>query len=202
MKLDSSNWTGKETIINSCKVITVFVLCGLLVRFVLLSLQEAFSFTLLKDKQLPSNTLLGIPVCDEETQESRANYCDEKSFLIRVIFAWLVAACLCFFLFFRAAPVEEDTLPVIASTTKLGALTSSTGGKDTKAAPDPDGASSTHIDASMNKDDQDDDDAADDEDEDGEDSSSSSVGEDFVIDEKKDVNQSSNRRSSHHQVQL
>lgn len=136
--------------LNYCKVILALVLCGLLLRFTILALKEAFNLTLLNDKQLPSNMILGVPICDEETQETRADYCDEKSFLIRVLFAWLAAGYLCFFLYFRAAPPEENALPGLTSTTKLGALAVRACGKDSNKTKDPD-VSSTHLDTSTNK---------------------------------------------------
>jgi hypothetical protein len=148
--LDPSKWSGWEKIRNSCKVIISLVLCGLLLRFSILSLEEAFSFTLLNDKQLPSNELLGIPICGEETQETRADYCDEKSFLVRVFFAWIVAGYLCFFLCFRAALQEENSLLAFAPTTKLDARPAGASFKDSNRTNDPD-VSSTHLDTSTNK---------------------------------------------------
>ena len=131
-------------------MILVLVLCGLLLRFAILALKEAFNFTLLNDNQLPSNVMLGIPICDEETHETRADYCDEKSFLIHVLFAWLAAGYLCFFLFFRAAPQVDNPLLGLTSTTKLGALAVGACGNDSNQSKDPD-VSSTHLDTSANK---------------------------------------------------
>ena len=139
-QLNPSQWSVWEKLKNFGKVILVLVLCGLLLRFAILSLQEAFSFTILNDKNLPSNLLLGIPICEEETKETSADYCDEKSFLIRVLFAWLAAGYLCFFLFFRAAPLDESTLP----TTNLSLVATRTGGNGTERSHSPDG-NSTHV---------------------------------------------------------
>jgi len=158
VNMDPSKWNGIEKAMNSTKIVSVLLLCGLLLRFVIIQLQEAFSFTLLKDKKLPENKLLGIPICKEETFETRDEYCDEKSFLVRVAIAWATAACLVFFLVFRAAPQDEATIPMIASTSprlgtgwikassKSGALTASIGDKDNNKRPsmDPD-TSSTHV---------------------------------------------------------
>jgi len=158
VNMDPSKWNGIEKAMNSTKIVSVLLLCGLLLRFVIIQLQEAFSFTLLKDKKLPENKLLGIPICKEETFETRDEYCDEKSFLVRVAFAWATALYLVFFLVFRAAPQDEDTIPMIASTgprlgtgwikatSKSGALTASLGGKNDNKRPsmDPD-TSSTHV---------------------------------------------------------
>ena len=167
--LEFNAWSGWEKVINSAKVLVTLTLCGLLLRLVILSLQEAFSFTLLNDKQLPSNKLLGIPICDEQTAETREEYCDEKSFLIRVIFAWLAALGLCYYLVFRAAPPNEDV--AITSTTKLGALA---GQVNYNNASDPD-LTSTHADPSH----------VDDGDGDDDESSVSGVEVDYAPDKRK-----------------
>jgi len=173
--LDFEAWSVREKVINSAKVLVTLTLCGLLLRFVILTLQEAFSFTLLNDKQLPSNKLLGIPICDEQTTETRDEYCDEKSFLIRVAFAWLTALGLCYYLVFRAAPPNDYV--VFTSTTKLGALAGVNNNNNNNNASDPD-LTSTHVDPSHV-----DDSDGDDDDQDA--SSASSVGEDDAPDKRK-----------------
>jgi hypothetical protein len=38
----------------------------------------------------------------------RWSFCDEETFLIKTLLAWLLASCFCFYLFFRAAPVPGE----------------------------------------------------------------------------------------------
>lgn len=152
-KMDFASWSTKEKVINSGKVLVFLTLCGLLLRFVLLSMEEAFAFTLLDDRILPENKLLGsIPICDEVTLATNTQYCDEKSFLVRVAIAWTAAFGLCYYLLFRvASPLDQ-----VPYTNKLGAL--ATGRDDNKSAapggPDPD-TTSTHVADPSNADDDD-----------------------------------------------
>ena len=168
---DFDAWSRREKVINFGKIFFTFVLCGLLLRFLIFALQEAFNFTLLSERQLPSNKILGIPICEEETIETRNEFCDEKSSLVRTLFAWIMAFGLGYYLVCRAAPLHEDAS--FTSTTKLGALA----GRD-QLAVDRD-VTSTHADPSSM-------DAEGDEDDDEEESSSSGRDDDDGVPDRKE----------------
>lgn len=54
-----------------------------------------------KNKDFPSNKILGIEICDYDSNGTESGTCDERIFLARVAWAWTTATIFASYLFFR-----------------------------------------------------------------------------------------------------
>jgi hypothetical protein len=124
LRYEADTWLLK--VYHSGKLLLWALAVAAVASFLWQVIHLAWVVTVLDRPELPSGELLWgwIRLCDDVTLVDRLSFCDEETFLIKTLLAWLLASYFCFYLFFRAAPVPGEA-------------------QDDPAGPDPTGTAAT-----------------------------------------------------------
>jgi len=101
---------------NTTKIALFLTACALLLWAITDVLQGAIKVVFQQERHMPRNTILGdwIELCPSTSFDERDELCDERIFLVRVAWAWLVAAVFAVYLIWfpaHAATTTTTTTP-------------------------------------------------------------------------------------------
>ncbi|KAL7555644.1 hypothetical protein ACA910_018318 [Epithemia clementina (nom. ined.)] len=117
------HWNWFMRLINGTKIIIFLSASVFLAIYTIQMVISASKIVFKRERTLPSNTIIGIPVCDDTTFEERREFCDEQVFVIRVGLAWVAAGIFTGYLIFRPADFESIRNAEINTTTSAIAAT-------------------------------------------------------------------------------
>ncbi|KAL7560331.1 hypothetical protein ACA910_020255 [Epithemia clementina (nom. ined.)] len=116
-------WTWKEWCINGTKIALFLLGCALLARYVVDILITAFEIAFdINKKQVPSNKVLFIPLCQKQSFETRKELCDERIFVVMVVIAWGTAGIFIMYLLFKPATYAVKESFYVRSRTRFASL--------------------------------------------------------------------------------